>query len=191
LICENVSCDFRTRSLKSNETEWIGIANHYFSLGHIPLSNSTVIFRTCRRSSTCLNLCNSQIYYVLGSEDLSHACIHLGVHSHPVAHGQCRESLEAINRLIAHEVAKVPSTMFLHSPISLKFGMFLLVPTLPILKSLSLKKLGSTYNPSCPFPLNDFSPCLGILTCFVDLSLTNTRQNNSFSSEWQTNLSKS
>jgi hypothetical protein len=61
--------------------------------------------------------------------------------------------------------------MFLHNPKSLKFGMFLLVPTFPILKSLSLKKLGFVYNLACPISLNDFSPRLGYFNMFWGLIL--------------------
>ena len=57
---------------------------------------------------TVHDLCNSRIYYVFRFEDLSRACIHLGVHSHPVVDDQCKESLEAITRLIAHEVVRTP-----------------------------------------------------------------------------------
>ena len=97
---------------------------------------------------------------------MSHACIYLGVHSHPVPDGQCRGSLETTTRLIAHKVAKTPPAIFLHDPIPPKFNMFLLVPTLPVLKSLSLKKLSLTYNPTCPFSLDDFSPRLGYFNMF-------------------------
>ena len=79
------------------------------------------------------------------------------IHSHPVSNGQCRGFLEAITILIAHKMAKASPAIFLYDPISLKFDIFLLVPTLPVLKSLSLKKLSSSYNPTCPFLLNDFS----------------------------------
>ena len=53
----------------------------------------------------------------------------------------------------------------------LKFGMFLLVLALPVLKSLSLKKPGFAYNLACPFPLNDFSPQLGYFSKFCGLIL--------------------
>ena len=139
-----------------------------------------MLCRVCRQSSTCLNLYNSWIYCVLGSEYLSHACIHLGVHFHPVSNGQCRGSLEAITRLIAHKVAKAPPTLFLHNPISLEFDMFLLVPTLPVLKSLSSKKLSFTYNPACPFLLDNFSPCLGYLSMFCGLILHRHMSKESF-----------
>jgi hypothetical protein len=93
------------------------------------------------------------------------------VHFHPVSNGQCRGSLEAITRLITHKVAKAPPTIFLHGPISLEFDMFLLVPTLPVLKSLSLKKLSSTYNPTCLFPLDNFSSRLRYFSMFCGLIL--------------------
>jgi hypothetical protein len=171
LIYEYTSCDYRTWSSKSNEIEWDGITNHYYSLDHIPPSNFIVLCRICRQSSTCLNLCNSWIYCVRGSKYLSRTCIHLGVHFHPASNGQCRGSLEAIARLIAHKVAKAPPTIFLHGPISLEFDIFLLVPTLPVLKSLSLKKLSSTYNPTWPLPLENFSSRLRYFNMFCGLIL--------------------
>ena len=61
--------------------------------------------------------------------------------------------------------------MFLHDPKSLKFGMFILVPTLPVWKSLSLNKLSFAYNPACPFPLDNFSPRLGYFNMFCGLIL--------------------
>jgi hypothetical protein len=130
-----------------------------------------VLCRICRQSSTCLNLCNSWIYCVLGSEYLSRARVYLGVNFHPISNGQCRVSLEAITKLISHKVAKAPPTIFLHGLISLELDMFLLVPTLPVLKSLSLKKLSSTYNPACSFPFDNFSLRLGYFKMFCGLIL--------------------
>jgi hypothetical protein len=103
-----------------------------------------------------------------------------GVHFHPVSNGQCRGSLEAITRLITHKVAKALPTIFLHGPISLEFDMFLLVPTLPVLKSLSLKKLSSTYNPPCLFSLDNFSYCLGYFSMFCGLTLHRHMPKESF-----------
>jgi len=40
---------------------------------------------------------------------MTRACIHLGSHSHPVANGLYRESLDTISSLIAREVAKTPT----------------------------------------------------------------------------------
>lgn len=71
LICENTKCDYRTRASKSNETEWIGTTRHPFSLGQIPPPDSTVLYKVCRQTPTCL------IYYVLRNGDSSRACIRL------------------------------------------------------------------------------------------------------------------
>ena len=119
----------------------------------------------------------------LDSKYLSRVCIHLKVHSHPLYNGQCRGSLEAITKLIAHKVVKALSAIFLYDPISLKFDMLLLVSTLLKLKSLSLKKLSSTYNPACPFPLDDFSPRLGYFNMFCELILHQHMPKESFFSE--------
>jgi hypothetical protein len=97
---------------------------------------------------------------------------------HLVVDGQCKENLETINGLIAHKVTKAPSAMFL------------LVPTLFILKSLSLKKLGSTYNQACSFILNNFSHHVWYFSMFRGLILDQHMPKESFSLEWQTNLLK-
>jgi hypothetical protein len=39
---------------------------------------------------------------------MSRACIHLGMHNHPVSDGICRETLDTISGLIAQEVSKTP-----------------------------------------------------------------------------------
>ena len=111
---------------------------------------------------------------------LSRMCIHLEVHSHPLPDAQCRESLKAITRLIAHKVVKALSAIFFQNPISLKFDMLVLVPTLFKLNSLSLKKLSSTYNPACPFPLDDFSPRLGYFNMFCGFTLHQHMPKESF-----------
>jgi hypothetical protein len=40
---------------------------------------------------------------------MSRACIHLGMHNHPVFDGICRETLDSISSLIAQEVSKTPT----------------------------------------------------------------------------------
>jgi hypothetical protein len=40
---------------------------------------------------------------------MSRACIHLGMHNHPVSDGICRETLDMISGLIAQEVSKTPT----------------------------------------------------------------------------------
>jgi len=44
LICEYTSFDCRTWSSRSNEIEWDGIINHYYSMGHIFLHQILLCF---------------------------------------------------------------------------------------------------------------------------------------------------
>jgi hypothetical protein len=108
LVCNNKSCDFFARSSKRNETEWSSQTNTPFKLGHLPLLDSTLIFKVCEVPPTCVNFCPGRIYYVLGKGDMSRACIHLGMHNHPVSDGISRETLDIIFGLIAQEVSKTP-----------------------------------------------------------------------------------
>jgi hypothetical protein len=41
---------------------------------------------------------------------MTRACIHLGMHNHPVSDGIYRETLDTISGLIAQEVSKTPTT---------------------------------------------------------------------------------
>ena len=73
-------------------------------------------------------------------------CYAWETHCCPTYKGQTREYKGTTIKI--HEFWFCPNQiarcvpMFLHDPKSLKFGMFLLAPTLHVLKSLSLKKLG-------------------------------------------------
>jgi hypothetical protein len=58
----------------------------------------------------CIVLCNAQIIYIHStSVGMSRACIHLGVHDHPVANGTCRESLDMTYQYVANKVLKTPT----------------------------------------------------------------------------------
>jgi hypothetical protein len=37
------------------------------------------------------------------------ACFHLGVHDHPIAKGECRETMKVVKNLIANEVKQSPN----------------------------------------------------------------------------------
>jgi hypothetical protein len=109
LVCNNKSCDFFARSSKRNETEWSGRTNTPFKLGLLPPSDSTLVCKVCKVPPICVNFCPGRIYYVLGKGDMSRACIHLGMHNHPVSDDICRETVDTISGLIAQEVSKTPT----------------------------------------------------------------------------------
>ena len=101
LVCDNKSCDFFARSSKRNETEWLGQTNTPFKLGHLPPPDFTLVCKVCKVPPICVNLCPGHVYYVLGKDDMSRACIHLGMHNHLVSDGICWEILDTIFGLIA------------------------------------------------------------------------------------------
>jgi hypothetical protein len=101
LVCNNKSCGFFARSSKSNETEWSSRTNIPFKLGHLPPLDSILVCKVCKVPPICVNFCLGRIYYVLGKGDMSRACIHLGMYSHLVFDGICRETLDTISSLIA------------------------------------------------------------------------------------------
>jgi hypothetical protein len=109
LVCDNKSCDFFARFSKRNETEWSGRTNTPFKLGRLPPPDSTLLYKVCKVLPICVNFCPGCIYYVLGKGDMSRACIHLGMHNHPVSNGIFRETLGTISGLIAQEVSKTPT----------------------------------------------------------------------------------
>jgi hypothetical protein len=101
LVCNNQNYDFFSRSSKQNETEWSGRTNIPFKLGHLPPPDSTLVCKVCKVPPTCVNFCPGRIYYVLGKNNMTRACIHLGMHNHPVSNGICQETLDTISGLIA------------------------------------------------------------------------------------------
>jgi hypothetical protein len=109
LVCNNQSYDFFARSSKRNKIEWSGRTNTPFKLGHSPLPDSTLVCKVCKVPPTCINFCPGRIYYILGKNDMTRVCIHLGMHNHLVSNGICRETLDTISGLIAQEVSKTPT----------------------------------------------------------------------------------
>jgi hypothetical protein len=89
LVCNNQSSDFFARSSKRNETEWSGRTNTPFKLEHSPPLDSTIVCKVYKVHPTYVNFCLGRIYYVQRKNDMTRACIHLGMHNHPVSDGIC------------------------------------------------------------------------------------------------------
>jgi hypothetical protein len=109
LVCNNKNCDFFPRSSKCNETKWSSRTNTPFKLWHLPSPDSILVYKVCKVPPICVNFCPGHIYYVLGKDDMSRACIHLGMHNHPISDGICQETLDTIFGLIAQEESKTPT----------------------------------------------------------------------------------
>jgi hypothetical protein len=112
LICSNDQCNYRSRVHRptpSNETEWDGTSYVPFDVDSSPPMKSTVVCKVCKTPPSCLNVCSSRIYYILGPPAMSRACVHIGSHKHPVKIGADREAQEQFTTLLNDEVERTPT----------------------------------------------------------------------------------
>jgi hypothetical protein len=78
-----------------------------FAVGDVAPEKSRLECKVYRSTPVCLALCHARILYVHStSSKMSRACIHLGVHEHPVSNGTRRESLDMAYQCVANEVIK-------------------------------------------------------------------------------------
>ena len=76
-----------------NNTEWAESTLIPFSMGSVAHEKSKLEYKVCHSIPVCMVLCHARIIYVHSiSSEMARACIHLGVHDHPLANGTCRES---------------------------------------------------------------------------------------------------
>ena len=93
-----------------NSTEWASSTHLPFVVGDVAPARSTFECKVCRSPPVCIVLCHARILYVHStSTEMSRACIHLGMHDHPVSNGICRESLDMTYQCVANEVLKTPT----------------------------------------------------------------------------------
>ncbi len=65
----------------------------------------TINYKFCSSLPICLQTCNCRMYYVVYKfPNLSIVMIHLGIHSHPVIDGMCRESFQDMKNMVVDEV---------------------------------------------------------------------------------------
>jgi hypothetical protein len=100
MVCNNQNRDFLSRLSKRNEIECSSQTNTSFNPRHSPPLDSTLVCKICKVPPTYVNFCNARIYYVFSKSDMTRACIHLGMHNHPVSDGICQETLDTIFGLI-------------------------------------------------------------------------------------------
>jgi hypothetical protein len=74
--------------------EWDGFTPTPFAVG-IPAPNgSIIVYKICKVPPICITICGALIYYVFGSANMTRACVHLGLHKHPVKVGKNEEIKE-------------------------------------------------------------------------------------------------
>jgi len=110
LVCTTLECDYFKRSSKHNKTEWCGYSSAPFYVGANPPKGSTLLCKICKYPLEYVGICDARIYYAFSDIALmTWACIHLGNHTHPVASGTSRESVDTISSLIAIQVEENPT----------------------------------------------------------------------------------
>ena len=113
LRCGNLECNYLRRPNREdpyNEKEWEGTTPTPFVVGQGDAPKlSTLCCKVCKIPPNAIATCDAVIYYVIGPPGMTRACVHMGVHSHPVAVGVCRESESTIISLIGSQIERMPS----------------------------------------------------------------------------------
>ena len=108
---QNDHCDYMHRNgSMRNSTKWAGSIHLPFVVGDVAPAKSTFECKVCRSPLVCIALYHAHILYVhFTSNEMSRACIHLGMHDHPVSNGVCHKSLDLAYHYVANEVLKTPT----------------------------------------------------------------------------------
>ena len=100
LRCGNLKCDYLKRPHREdpyNEKEWEGTTPIPFVSEQEDVPKlSTIYCKVCKTPPKAIATCDFVIYYVIGLPSKTQACVHMGVHSHPIVVGICRKSQSTI-----------------------------------------------------------------------------------------------
>jgi hypothetical protein len=111
LRCNNKECEYlfrRPRIFEVNETEFEGCTLQAFVVDQTPPTQSTLVCKVCKEPPACISTCGAKIYYVTGKINHTRACIHIGIHNHPVKVGDYRDTKAEITGLIEEQIEKTP-----------------------------------------------------------------------------------
>ena len=109
LRCENQECEYTTcihRNFLVNELEWDGFTLTSFLIGQPAPIGSSLICKICKVPPLCVATCAARVYYVYGDASMTRACLHLGVHDHPMKVGEDQEIKERMRELIQEQVQR-------------------------------------------------------------------------------------
>ena len=71
-----------------NEREWDGFIVTKNPVGQLAPPGSSLVYKICKIPLVSEAACSTRIYYVPGDSNMTHACLHLGVHEHLVKVGK-------------------------------------------------------------------------------------------------------
>jgi hypothetical protein len=111
LRCENQDCKYTFyihRTSQINEREWDGFTMSTILVGQPAPAKLSLVCKICKVPLHYIATCAARIYYVYGSTNMTRACLHLGVHEHPVKVGEDQEIKERTRKLIEEQVKKTP-----------------------------------------------------------------------------------
>jgi hypothetical protein len=111
LRCDNQDCEYLSRVHRTsqvNEMEWDGFTTTPFQVGCQPPCQSSIICKIYKTPPACIAICKARIYYVSGGDHMTRACVHLGIHEHPVKNGEYQDFKDRSCTLLAEQVEKTP-----------------------------------------------------------------------------------
>ena len=111
LRCENQDCVYTSRIHRTssvNERERDGFTVTTFPVGQPVPAGFTLVCKICKVLPICVAACAARVYYVFGSAHMTRACLHLGVHDHPVKVGEDQEIKKRMHQLIEEQVDRTP-----------------------------------------------------------------------------------
>jgi hypothetical protein len=91
-----------------NELEWDGFTKTTIPVGQPTPARSSLVYKICKVPPICIATCGARIYYVFGAANITRACMHLGVHEHPVKVGKDQEIKERTRKFIEEQVERTP-----------------------------------------------------------------------------------
>jgi hypothetical protein len=111
LCCENQDCEYASRIHRTspvNEREWVRFTMTTIPVGQPAPLGSSLVYKICKVPPLCVATCSARIYYVSGAANMTRACLHLGIHKHPVKVGEDQEIKERTHKLIQDQVERTP-----------------------------------------------------------------------------------
>ena len=100
---ENQNCKYTSRIHRTslvNEREWDGFTVTRIPIGQPAPAGSILVCKIYKVPPIYITTCAARIYYVYGAATMTCACLHLGIHDHPVKVGEDQEIKERTCELI-------------------------------------------------------------------------------------------
>jgi hypothetical protein len=118
LRCGNQDCEYTSRIHRTstvNEREWDGFTVTTIPVGQPAPDGSTLVCKICKVPPICFATCAARIYYMYGAANMTRACLHLGIHEHPVKVAKTRRSKRGRVSYLKSRSRRLPRPLILPS----------------------------------------------------------------------------